>query len=328
MTKPLRLPRFAQASARTFNRDRFLDGTYSAYFGPGHRPDVCGSYYPPTDWRPANSLLIPPRVIWLSVYTDLSVLPDPIHMARGLNDYYQLPNEDYREHLRLVGAYAQAKATLEQLMPGKVWVEIVDWGGWGAPLGADIGDSFNDYIDGVASYLGQSDGFLQFPSPPKSLDAGSFFGVDFLHVWAGDAAAGYAFFGGNGVGLPYYDQRVSGGDSTFGTDGNPYYEGPKGRLTKLCSSFARYASWLYGPDRKWSSPAPGSYAAHAIPYEDFSQTRPPLQDLSNGFFKDASAALSDYGVRFRGATSDIDADSLVSDVADHFGFDPSTGNDL
>lgn len=58
---------------RLFNRSSIISGKYPAYFGPGQLPDVvtlpgspwASEYYPPKGWRPANSLLTSPQVVWL-----------------------------------------------------------------------------------------------------------------------------------------------------------------------------------------------------------------------------------------------------------------------
>ena len=61
-----------------------------------------------------------------------------------------------------------------------------------------------------------------------------------------------------------------------------------------------------------------------------------IVELSNdnlstlGTWLEAScAAAADFGVEFQGLTSAIDsADTLIAAIADHFGFDPTTGADL
>ena len=62
-----KIPKVQGAGGMLFSRSHLLNGDIATYFGPGQDPSVVLEYSPPTDWRPANSLLVPPQVVWLSV---------------------------------------------------------------------------------------------------------------------------------------------------------------------------------------------------------------------------------------------------------------------
>jgi hypothetical protein len=362
-TNPLHgVPRFSAQAGRLTRRSGFLVDKWPTYFGPGHRQNVTASYYPPTDWPPAGSLLRPPQTVWLNAYLNhgdepaefkmvwqyyYDFDPDGTQYATGLPsriaffDHSYFPpkpyyygkgpygsvaqNADRAEHDRLMDAFAQAKDQIESLRPGRTWVEIMDWNDF---FGTNFTDGF------------RSDGFLQIAAPPFDTSPGDFYGTDFFNVWAGlglvDAEGLRIVFN------PYTPESPMSGD--------PYYGTPRSRLVASYDGFRRHATRLYYPDPTWivATDAPSEQKPHIIAlgppdtpeaqgyfdqgyrsgYTDYLATEPLIQQNANALFGLMASDLADFGFEASGATSALTASSIVGLIADRFGFDPDTGKDL
>lgn len=357
-----RLPRLAGQSGKLFRRSSFLEGRIKTYFAPGQRPYMIGTLDPrnnsgvwsvgtpatdddytnPTDWPQVGNLLRPPQVVWLEIRIGAagseSFMQDPfVHewLDTAVNNLKWETQANYgrREHLRLAPIFAAVKARIEAIRPHVTFVEVADWCAetnvQTQPYdvaGSPTVTTWTSLLDNQFE-VGQSTGagFIQAPA-----FSGSFFGVDFLSIFCGDALI-------NGI---YMNRQFGTSDPNFPIGGscgatdlasNPFWAAAYGRLKIALPKFHRYSSRLYHP--------PSSYRL----WEQKDIPPDPPDDDSNivngalavwlqsgpNFDQAASIAAADkIDITHPGDSTIITADYLVNLIAAHYGFDPSTGRDL
>src|SRR4051812_110051 len=158
----MQIPKFKPADSRLFRRKPFLDGTYKTFFAPGQlrddrwcavilthgglefdgyaentnvNPTDSWFYVPPTDWRPADSLLVPPQVVHLNVnvYGAFNEIDDGVANLKGFHppdpDWFASIANYQRatdEHKRLATVASAVKVAIEKIRRGRTWVAVND----------------------------------------------------------------------------------------------------------------------------------------------------------------------------------------------------------
>lgn len=212
------VPRIPGGAGFTFSRGKFLDGTLKTYYGPGQRPDSgpvqavdyqaggfpWRDYSPPDDWPGAGTLLRVPQVAWLSLLLDgrashigttvegsgdLLVPSVTWWGANALHDFawaFEYQNVIKDQFDRLIAIFVAVKGRIEGLRPGRTWVMIPDWGVRDDPtlFPTQVQDGFHNGLN-----LWTRNSFPCMRAPHRVSEDGTpneaWFGVDFLHVYAG-----------------------------------------------------------------------------------------------------------------------------------------------
>ena len=136
--------------------------------------------------------------------------------------------------------------------------------------------------------------YLHMISPPVGV--ASFFSTDYLHVFAGNAI--YDYFQFDNHGLPARNSSII---ENFSDVGSPIYIPSRARVTENYDSFARYSVKVFG------------------------NSEYPVNDE---FIQASCVDMADFGFSYEGGTTSLDATSLLTLIASHFGFDSETGRDL
>jgi hypothetical protein len=330
------LPRLSDGKAVPLRRSHFLEGTLKTYFGPGQGPqNIFGAYKKPTDWNKAGTLLRVPRVVWLQMwfasaieglpatfsqtwsnayydqrfsstimtFDNSTFPPTPVYFGDG--PYTSVTrNTDYEEHARLLDVFGQVKERIEELQPGRTWVQVSDWN-------ANSASFANGWM---------SDGFLQFAAP-SDFETDPYFGTDFLNIWAGHAAYnhfGSTFFFGHYTPLDPIEA-------------DNFYGAPKSRLIDAYDKFRRHRTLVYHTDQAWPAPdvTPDPESAHGfVLYDPHEITHPIGQAGAKDFMNLLAEDMAEYEFSHPGGTSLLTVDYLVNLIAEHYHFDPDTGADL
>lgn len=313
----------------TLRRSDFLQGYAKTFYGPGQMP--VARQTPVTDWPVVGSLFRVPQVCALNIHFRVQFL-GPIYpqevvfydinhpnSAGGMTFVVNSRNSSYYEYHRLLPEIQEAKSRIEGVRKNRTWVGVWDWVADGSPLWSVFGP-----------------GFLQFPSPNS--EPGSFFGTDFLNVWLGGAVFG------QGSSLNEF--------SYYSPPPNPEGDGliaiPYSRLKSTYESFRGYKSKLFHRYGDWSD----AYTVKPSDQADFDRWNSGFYDIpANGVkyvrrdpvgasveaqndegngetFDYFQSVLSEQGVTHDGSTNSVTSDYLVKLIADHYGFDPETGEDL
>lgn len=356
------VPKISGGRPFTMSRGKFLDGTVKAYYGPGQTANaspgegvvgnayIAGStvtlpYQAPTGWPGAGMLLRVPQVVFLSF-----LYPGPNDLTQDatnadFNVAGNIPSTDpfngedrtvfyvysattpnlYRQEAdRVAAVYAEVKAAVETLRPGRTFVEILDWQG-------PSGNKALNYTSSRYSHV---------LAPDVAEDA--YLGLNFQHVHAGH-------FGYDKAGNP--PDRFMWYDADDSALADPVYATSRARVTTAYPLFAGYTTDLYGPVYDWSPAATAPLTFFSISKSFGSTITPadranalaaaiakeptvaatvwPRRDaLSVSMLRATAVDLVDHGFSYNGTTSDLTSASLLASIAERFGFDPSTGKDV
>jgi len=354
-----KIPRSGLISGRAFRRAPILDGTIPTYYGPGQDQTMVREYNPPTDWARAGSLLRCPQVVWLvqaaqrdprfsSVtqtegylwtsfergpgdpghYPEFNLDPfsafynNPADREAGLaldggifSDFFSpgpgIPFEPmvfrrnvavFDEHVyddpsdateaRLLGVFAEVKARIEALRPGKTWVEPFNW----QTTNPDL-DDFYGYSIPNFNY-----------APAVPVDGAV--GCDTLFIGATDGAI--------------FSQTE---EAEWLLDFEGRFVPPA--WVESLKRLPRFAMRMHHPDPAlWPdlSEAPVPPDGPPLYYRAIS-ARQACEGAGSNFDLQAG---EENGIEMThpGTASLLTADDLIRQIADHFGFDPDTGQPL
>lgn len=348
------IPRIPSTNANVFRRSDFLHGHKRTFFGPGQAPSSPYTYRNPAEWLDAGRLIRMPQVVWLTALVNPLfyqaqfdetthvrgpfAIADQVQIDYGVADpveYHYVPNQNLTDYQSFQTKLDAVKSQLEAIRSGRTWVHIADWFTWAGVTDSDpafqdcseVGDP-NDFD---FRYIADQPSYLHLRSPLSS-DTQPYLGVDFLHIYAGHWARDNGFA-----------REFTTVDVTPVTETDAYLS-DKANIVANAQKFRRFALRCYGYTQTWDQyplaehgddfASPGGSGT----FNDFiNQTNAFNSDdpvNSNGVLSDTcsdlASALSDSSadVQYAGLWDDVSADEIVQAIADHFGFDPSTGKDL
>jgi hypothetical protein len=345
------------------SRGQFLSGDQATYFGPRQRPDSwpglgrinyddpswsAGSaesvgyratsahdYIPPEEWPAAGTLLYIPQVVHLTAYLTYknrvyTGFDDSVHGWPG--DPNVLAQDEYD---RLNAAFESAKATIEGLRPNRTWVEINLWQ-----------RTFTSSLDGNTKQwddLYEDTQVLPILAPPS--EAEPYFGLNYLHLYAGNYVFDNTFVSGgdtlatrnewwhvsyNPPGDTFSEENLA--DQIADLEAGAEFAAGIARLQAAYPNFVGYRTRLYAPDLTEFIPNdpedPFMWNGQPLSVDSVTSDAIANEKIAQALLASLAGSLGDQGVTYHGDTSGLDAGSIVSLIAAHFGFDPSTGRDL
>lgn len=332
------------------SRGKFLNGTQKCYYGPGQPPDaspgfrrphfddpgfdpsvdppfVQTDYKPPDDWPAKGSLLCVPQIVFLSPYMTMSnyAYTDFQSAWHGWPADPALLAD--KELERLTTAFEEAKSTIEALRPNRTYVKVVRWQRFSED-GSGFKRQYNDFV--VANQV------LGIPSPG---DSDPYFGVNFLHIYAGNFAFDTAGDTPEDGALRGENFLVSNEDpdainrNINGTVDSDTYSNASSDLSDAFPRFMGYAAKLYSSEVCIASGSPDDppldWNGFSIDVRNITGFAVGNDLVGQGIFDRLASDLSDFGVTHEGRTSALGSSAaIVSLIAEHFGFDPDTGKDL
>jgi hypothetical protein len=319
------IPRLPSGRHFSFSRNHFLSGKIHTFFGPEQKITAVNNYSPPARWPAAGSLLRVPQVVWLTAYFPLAPFGftptydlDVFDFSPPFHTPYTVPNHFYEEATRLLGVFGEAKDAIEGVRKNKTFVSVT-------PI-------FDLDIAGYKLFfVGPNTNYVQVQAP--AADADDFFGTDFLHICAGDVgvAVGDSYESTISESFPYRNGgfffNTPSMDSFLASDG---WVAAAAQIAGSYDKFRRYAAMLFPHNLDWSDwPSdirnpPHPWSATYTPFPGLQ-----LHTASNQLLTARIASeLADVGFSMPGTSDEVTADSLVALIAEHYGFDPSTGDDL
>ena len=341
------VPRYAANAGRLLRRSSFLlPATQDpaqpqpmwAFYGPGQGDPAQFSQAPwnynsPTDWPYAGAILRAPRIVNLNAASffsqsnaQIAVKPNPpVNPPLGQLAVQYVSNSDLQEYTRLLDVFNQVQQQVQTIQAGKTWVTINAYGNAAIEPGVILnqdGSSVQNFYYQLAA-----PDFSAYPPPI------SFYGTNFLNVWAGG--------GGNLAGSTNGVFLLPSGMPSLGNDAA--YAFSKSSLIAAYPFFCNYAAFLFHFDDTWATAGQTQFIPLTLANEESivsvigssdtlnqlvtesQQYESALYDL---FKSDLSGDPTNFNINHPGGTSKIDYDYLMSLIASYFNFDPNTGAEL
>lgn len=273
-------------------------------------------------WTPGDATYVTPTLIF---GTSTPAGPSPVLSS------ITAPNAWYQEGLRLQALFAAVKAAIESLRPNRTWVDLVtDW----------YDDPYNT-------------AWWEYMIAPDQPQDQPWFGTNWLNIFCGGPASYNVnlFSGTNsmpGDNLPSH--------APLPISSDPEYTFSRANFVAAYPSFAGCYTWLYNPPASYpgfsgsapvdptkpSNPFPGNIASNAFElfleaqnaswasqFSTYNSDSTLITSYVTSYWTAVANDMAAYGFSYKGSTAQLaDVRTVVGLIAQHFGFDPTTGLDL